>query len=530
MASHHHPGATWNPDRADAWENLQEDFQPDLAPLPNHTSAQPHTYPNHTGPGTRIVPRNLPNPSNYQTGAVVPHLGGIPATGAGVISPYSTHFNPSPSPLGGNGTEAGPQFNTSNTNHSLPGTPGIQVRTHGARPTGMDLSTPPSVLTSGGHRTEPSPSQRHPGPIGGRDAGGIGPIRTPSHTSLPNPSPYRHEDRSSASDSVSSFSQHSSSSDSTTSIRPETLTYIRETYHLLQENLDNHEEFARIGQPLFSIPEHERWPAAVALILQQARVNSSSQAATPGLAVQTNEELPNLKTLVSTNIRIILLNPKLDVYGHRGNRSNKKAETPYSMMKTLLDSQSPRFLKQLPNNYSSNATFIKSFDDLISKQLKADKFKLSTIIQSCLPSPPEKVPTLKQLVGSVYIGMLPRYKDTPLPQVYSDVPPPARARLSYIRFMINLNRIQREGKTKGETPTFWHQIKDDLNARIDKGRLYRYAFGQLILRKDKRLWDGATALDEVDPDDCALPTEAEIEAEIAGLSAEQSSQAEATDF
>jgi hypothetical protein len=96
--------------------------------------------------------------------------------------------------------------------------------------------------------------------------------------------------------------------------------------------------------------------------------------------------------------------------------------------------------------------------------------------------------------------------------------------------MINLNRIQREGKTKGETPTFWHQIKDDLNARVGKGRLYRYAFGQLILRRDKRLWDGATALDEVDPDDCALPTEAEIEAEIAGLSADQSSQAEATEF
>ncbi|EFP88122.2 uncharacterized protein PGTG_12569 [Puccinia graminis f. sp. tritici CRL 75-36-700-3] len=477
MASHHHPGATWNPDRADAWENLQEDFQPDLAPLPNHTSAQPHTYPNHTGPGTRIVPRNLPNPSNYQTGAGVPHLRSIPATGAGVISPYSTHFNPSPSPLGGNGTKAGPQFNTSNTNHSIPGTPGIQATET--------------------HETDEAagPTQRHPGPMGGRDAGGIGPIRTPSHTSLPNPSPYRHEDRSSASDSVSSFSQHSSSSDSTTSIRPETLTYIRKTYHLLQENLENHEEFAHIGQPLFSIPEHEQWPAAVALILQQARVNTSSQAATPGLAVQTNKELPNLKTLVSTNICIILLNPKLDVYGHRGNRSNKKAETPYSMMK-----------------------------------LKADKFKLSTIIQSCLPSPPKKAPPLKQLVGSVYIGMLPRYKDTLLPQVYSDVPPPARARLSYIRFMINLNRIQRKGKTKGKTPTFWHQIKDDLNARIDKGRLYQYAFGQLILRKDKRLWDGATALDEVDPDDCALPTEAEIEAEIAGLSAEQSSQAEATDF
>ncbi|KAA1079440.1 hypothetical protein PGT21_011384 [Puccinia graminis f. sp. tritici] len=127
MASHHHPGATWNPDGANAWENLQEDFQPDLAAIPNHTSAQPPTFSNHTGPGTQIIPRNLSNPSNYQTGPGVPHLGGIPATGAGVISPYSTHFNTSPSPLGENGTEAGPQFNTSNPNHNLPGTPGVQA-------------------------------------------------------------------------------------------------------------------------------------------------------------------------------------------------------------------------------------------------------------------------------------------------------------------------------------------------------------------------------------------------------------------
>ncbi|KAA1079439.1 hypothetical protein PGT21_011370 [Puccinia graminis f. sp. tritici] len=96
--------------------------------------------------------------------------------------------------------------------------------------------------------------------------------------------------------------------------------------------------------------------------------------------------------------------------------------------------------------------------------------------------------------------------------------------------MINLNCIQQEGRTKGNTPTFWHQIKDDLNAHINKGHLCQYAFGQLILRKDKRLWDGATALDEVDPEDCALPTKTEIKAEIAGLSADQSSQAKAAEF
>ncbi|EFP84885.1 uncharacterized protein PGTG_10356 [Puccinia graminis f. sp. tritici CRL 75-36-700-3] len=197
-------------------------------------------------------------------------------------------------------------------------------------------------------------------------------------------------------------------------------------------------------------------------------------------------------------------------------------------MKTILDSQSPRFLQQLPEDYSENCTWLASFDNIIRQQLKAEKFKLSTIIQSNLPPPPAKVPPILKLVSSVYIAMHPCYKNTPEARVYAEVPPPARARLAYIRFMIHLNHIQREGKQKGETPTIWHQINDDLNARVGRTRMYRYAFGQIILAKDKRLWDGATTLDKVDPDDCALPTEDEIAAEIARLGGDQSTQAAPT--
>ncbi|EFP84193.2 uncharacterized protein PGTG_10571 [Puccinia graminis f. sp. tritici CRL 75-36-700-3] len=519
MASHHHQELDWDPAVADGWESLSGDFRPDLAPLPNHTDVQHHTYHNTTGPATRFIAPNPSHQYHYQTASGAPHLGAISKAGPGIPSESLA-----PSQRSTVAHSTGSLFHITNPAHSLTGPP-AQVGSNGAQGAMQiaDNSTPQSTsplpMTSVGHRTQHTPTHGHPGQIGASEAGGIGPVRTPSQTSLPNLSPYP---RNSTRDSVSNLSQHSSSSDSaSTSIRSETLTYIRENYQQLQENLDNHEEFARIGQPLFSIPETERWPAAVALILLQGRANTASPATT---MVLTNEDTPNLKTLVSSNIRLILLNPKLDIYGQRGSRTNLDAISPYSMMKTLLDSQSPRFLKQLPSNYNDNPAWLNSFDNLIKQQLKADKFKLSSLIQTNLPSPPEKVPSIKELVSSVFIAMHPRYKNTPKQQVYGQVPPPTRARLAYIRFMINLNRIQREGKKKGETPTIWHQINDDLNSRVGQTRMYRYAFGQLILAKDERLWDGQTALDEVDPDDCALPTEAEIATEIARLGGDTSTQ------
>ncbi|KAA1069220.1 hypothetical protein PGT21_016654 [Puccinia graminis f. sp. tritici] len=262
---------------------------------------QPHTYQKHAGPGTRFIPPNLSNQSHYQ-----PHVGSLAPAGAHVPSEYLA-------------PAAGPQFNIANPQPSPAGAPSVPVSTNGAQGAGRhpDLSTPQLStqveVMSGGHRTNPSPTHGQLGLIGRSETGGIGPVRTTPQTSHLNHSPYRYEARSSAGDSASSFSQRSSLSDlSNDLIRPETLTYIRENYQQLQESLDNHKEFTRIGQPLFM---QERWAAAIALILHRDRVNISIPAATPGM--ETTQDTPNLKSLVSTNIRVILLDPKLDIYGQR---------------------------------------------------------------------------------------------------------------------------------------------------------------------------------------------------------------------
>ena len=81
-----------------------------------------------------------------------------------------------------------------------------------------------------------------------------------------------------------------------------------------------------------------------------------------------------------------------------------------------MEKQDSTFLSQFPPNYRDNPEWISHFDSLIINQLKADKYKLATLIQTNLPatgSPLRPVTKLSELVANVYSGMLPRYKDVP---------------------------------------------------------------------------------------------------------------------
>ena len=85
--------------------------------------------------------------------------------------------------------------------------------------------------------------------------------------------------------------------------------------------------------------------------------------------------------------------------------------------------------------------------------------------------------------------------------------------MAYLRLMININRHLRNVNGEAKTPTFWHQINDDLQARAGKSVAYKVAFAQLILKKDRFLWNGTNTVEDVKPEQFALPTKAEIAAE-----------------
>ena len=98
------------------------------------------------------------------------------------------------------------------------------------------------------------------------------------------------------------------------------------------------------------IPEPERWPAYVVLMLtglqdiraeMRASLNTNATAAQEPVTMvapitpQTSET-NTLKAFVRANIRVILLRNDLDSYGRHGGRKNHAANTPFSLLKVSI--------------------------------------------------------------------------------------------------------------------------------------------------------------------------------------------------
>ncbi|KAH9471436.1 hypothetical protein Pst134EA_005336 [Puccinia striiformis f. sp. tritici] len=370
--------------------------------------------------------------------------------------------------------------------------------------------------------------------------GGIGPIRgspaTPVHRALPysrlegqrltQDHVLTPSNRSSLS-SVGSSHRRNSIQSSTSSdmlavtIQTETFNSIRNIVKGLQDHGDNTEELTQIAQPLFQIPKEERWPAAVVLILTSFQeLTGASQRSKPSSDVSGSEPP---KAFISTTVRQLLLQPNLDQYS-RGDSKTKKGpnvKTPYTLVKEALDAKDTLWLTQnLSIQWRDNPDDVKRVDKLISAKLKADKNALAAIIKENLDSP-DAVETLDQLVTQVYSQLTSRFKDARGKKIANDqhITKPAKARLAYLRFQIHPNNlliIKNKG-TKITTPGFWNQIDKDLAHRSCGTEAYQFAFSNLVLLKDAKVWDGKKGASDVTAEEAALPTEDEIQAEMQRL-------------
>ncbi|KNZ45213.1 uncharacterized protein VP01_8387g1, partial [Puccinia sorghi] len=199
-------------------------------------------------------------------------------------------------------------------------------------------------------------------------------------------------------------------------------------------------------------------------------------------------------------------------------RKNHTAHTPFGLMKVIFrDTSLPHHQKKnkkTKNKISSPICMVpcrnlltnkprnsmQLLETLLTDILKAKKHFTATIIKdSVIATKP--VDKLSMLVDDLFSLMHPRFKDLSKEQINinSMVTKAVKARLAYLRLVINLNRHQRLTDSKG--PKFWHQIDNDLQDRMRQGRIYSFAFAQLILKKDRALWNGTNTVNTVSVDD-----------------------------
>ncbi|OAV87871.1 hypothetical protein PTTG_06386 [Puccinia triticina 1-1 BBBD Race 1] len=222
----------------------------------------------------------------------------------------------------------------------------------------------------------------------------------------------------------------------------------------LRANISNTAEFIRVASPIFDIPEHKKWPAAVVLILaglqdmkaelvshivaelkpQAAELVSNIVAelkpqaqevtADQGPAAAKSNTASGLKAFLRSNLHLLLVKGELDVYGRLTSCKATAAVTPFSVIKV------------------DNAKWNLELDSMITLALKAKKYKIVSMLQDHLPTtgkPPAPVPQLSDLVTSVFLAMLPRYKDSDPATILREVNAPAKARLAHMRLIFNLN-------------------------------------------------------------------------------------------
>ncbi|POW08125.1 hypothetical protein PSTT_07748 [Puccinia striiformis] len=397
-----------------------------------------------------------------------------------------------------------------------------------------------------GRRGNPYNSTTPVGPLGRNssiDSGGIGPIRSPRiGTRGASPSPYRHEGRQLFSDEFSSsreFDRQSTSSGGyqsrdrqhsrdldtpPASLRPETATWICENFKALRDCVGKPEEMVKMAQPLFNIPENERWPASV--VMQLCWLGSFAdipQVALEKAAALKGQPITSLTTFITTTVRRVLLSPELDSFGRQSSLKNAGGKTPYSLVKDAIDAQSTGWLEtHLSVKWREVGELVEKVEQAIIKRLKSDKNVLATIIKTGLANP-NGVPRLRKLVSEVYGQMHSRYKDVEPRKIAGDkeITSAARARLAYLRLLIHLNQLEHErvkGTKNAAPPHFWTAIEEDLARRVGKPAIYKVAFGLLIIAKDRALWgNGTTLAKDITADQAALPTEEEIATKIAKL-------------
>ncbi|OAV90380.1 hypothetical protein PTTG_08299 [Puccinia triticina 1-1 BBBD Race 1] len=521
----------------DSWSQMQDGFQPHLNP---HPSARPTNGPGPRGYEGAANPMRPGETEPYDwaqgrppyaaaSGQLSTPVGGYPNPPGGggyPIAPGSAEIRP-PNPPGGGypmapgGGEGGPPVPAGAGGRTLINTGGVDSgqRSGGSYPMTSDSGTAPPItpVRAGNPMTSRLGAQTP------NSTGGIRPIRGGPVTPIPSASPYTYERPQVREDAAPADHQpailddirhNRSSSNTTITIRAETLRAIRDNVKGLLANVNNKETLIKNAQPLFQLPEQERWAASVVLILKGLQdIGETLTSLTQSTVDNTGSA--SLNSFVITNLKRVLLQPDLDSFGRVTSLKNRHLKTPFSMVKDLIDKQGDQWIaSNLCENWRDNANEVEKVDKLITKRLKGDKSTLATIIRSGLDDP-NGVPKLAELVTTVYSQMTPRHKDANCAAVNKDpkITPAAKARLAYLQLIIHINNCRHEA-AKGTTtkvPNFWTQIEDDLAARNSKSDLYHYAFSTLIYKKDRALWNGTRIAASVSAEEAALPTEDEIQ-------------------
>ncbi|KAH9459002.1 hypothetical protein Pst134EA_019154 [Puccinia striiformis f. sp. tritici] len=413
------------------------------------------------------------------------------------------------------------------------------------------LETPSRLInfTDHGGETRTSGMSNNPPPPPLRAPGQIGPIRTHGQTHTASSiSPYgprhrapqtHHSDLQDPNDSLSfspsqsnatSHHRRSLSSGSSSISRSNTTSSLEDIQMSLQaisSNFQLSDDLIQRAQPLFQLTPEAKSNAILLLALHNSIIPSSSTSTT-SLGQSVSEATPGVnstqpkvvdypsgfKTYVREHIRRILLRDDIECYGQRTGKRLNASKTPHALIKAQIQQETAAWRESLlPSGYNHGIKK-KRLDSYLSDTVTNEKAILSVYLRAGLSGAesPVNVPSLWDLIATVYSNMHPDFKGMGAVEIHEDnrLTKGAKIRISYLRFMVNLNRL----KSNKKVSSFWDDIDHDLHALRRHPLAYQVAYTQIIFDTDRRIWDGHHTVDQVPADQQAPPSEEGVNARI----------------
>ncbi|POV98941.1 hypothetical protein PSHT_13767 [Puccinia striiformis] len=280
----------------------------------------------------------------------------------------------------------------------------------------------------------------------------------------------------------------------------------------LQTSLGIRDDVFAQAEPLFDIPEAERWPVLVLLLLSAVRQSPRTSTplerlmmpAQPNYPPQPHRYSSAFKTFVRGNLGQILLRGDLERYGRPVGRAADRAyisKAPLPIMRKIIDDQ-PETVRAnyLPSDYSTSITAVPELLKLIREILKNEKNTFAdAILNGSQPISPGELQTDAN-TGPVGDPLVPG----------DGLHHETQVGCGDTQFQLNVHRRQHR------QPGFWETIDRDLGERRSKSPAYKAAFAHLILQKDRQLWNGTNRIIDVPDDTQGVPTEPEILAHVQG--------------
>ncbi|EFP75750.1 uncharacterized protein PGTG_01081 [Puccinia graminis f. sp. tritici CRL 75-36-700-3] len=232
----------------------------------------------------------------------------------------------------------------------------------------------------------------------------------------------------------------------------------------------------------------------------------------------------HVKRFMQDHLRHILAKGNVDAYTRTMSivDSAPIRRTPLLLLKAHVQSQDPLFHRDyLPPGYPTDIGASCKVVELMKRLLKSEKGLLRNLLLTNIRAQKDRlisgaVPCLDDLVVCIDRYMAARKQLRAVEVILRSYPSTTRTRLAFLRLYIVDHLIHRD---PADNTSHWELVDQQLEYVRGQSKLYRIAYGRVVKAIDWELFGQKRKFEEIPHNDIRVPTEDDVQEQIALMSA-----------